>query len=171
MVRNAMFQKVQLAARDRFTELGELETPAAALSEPPARVMMTAAAWEERLGAYRDEHETMGSGPAARAPELLMIDRSPPGADGPHLGPAPDHRRSRSPPRLGDRGDGRPRLFRRRGRAGDPDAVIRAGGLSHGTAAPVPRARAGRTAGFAGWSYFMSREAALCSAGALGGAE
>jgi hypothetical protein len=43
---------------------------------------MTAAAWEERLGAYWDEHETMGSGPAARAPELLMIDRSPPDADG-----------------------------------------------------------------------------------------
>jgi hypothetical protein len=43
---------------------------------------MTAAVWEERLGAYWDEHETMGSGPAARAPELLMIDRSPRGADG-----------------------------------------------------------------------------------------
>ena len=82
MVRNAMFQKVQLAARDRFTELGELERTAAALSEPPARVTMTAATWEERLGFYWDEHETMGSGPAARAPELLMIDRSPPGADG-----------------------------------------------------------------------------------------
>ena len=48
MVRNAMFQKVQLAARDRFAELGQLETAAAALSEPPARVTMTAAAWEER---------------------------------------------------------------------------------------------------------------------------
>ena len=82
MVRNAMFQKVQLAARDRFTELGELERTAAALSEPPARVTMTAATWEERLGFYWDEHETMGSGPAARAPELLMIDHSPPGADG-----------------------------------------------------------------------------------------
>ncbi len=40
MVRNAMFQKVQLAARDRFTELGAIETAAAALSEPPARVTM-----------------------------------------------------------------------------------------------------------------------------------
>ena len=27
MVRNAMFQKVQLAARDRFAELGRLEPP------------------------------------------------------------------------------------------------------------------------------------------------
>ena len=35
MVRNAMFQKVQLAARDRFAELGQLEAAAAALSDPP----------------------------------------------------------------------------------------------------------------------------------------
>jgi Domain of unknown function (DUF3516) len=82
MVRNAMFQKVQLAARDHFAALGELETAAAALSEPPARVTMTAAAWEERLGGYWDEHETMGSGPVARAPELLLIDRAPPGVEG-----------------------------------------------------------------------------------------
>jgi hypothetical protein len=65
MVRNAMFQKVQLAARDRFEELGRLETS--------ARVPMTAAAWEEQLGAYWEEYESMGSGPAARSPELLMI--------------------------------------------------------------------------------------------------
>src|SRR3954452_18673427 len=76
MLRNAMFQKVQLAARDRFQELGKLETAAAG-----ARVTMNAAAWEERLGAYWDEHETMGYGPQARSPELLMIDRSPPGAE------------------------------------------------------------------------------------------
>jgi hypothetical protein len=82
MVRNAMFQKVQLAARDHFAALGELESAAAALSEPPARVTMTATAWEERLGAYWDEHETMGSGPAARAPELLLVDRAPPGVEG-----------------------------------------------------------------------------------------
>ena len=36
MVRNAMFQRVQLAARDRYDELGELETAAAALERPPA---------------------------------------------------------------------------------------------------------------------------------------
>jgi superfamily II RNA helicase len=82
MVRNAMFQKVQLAARDRFAELGELESAAAALSDPPARVTMTAAAWEERLGEYWDEHETMGSGPAARSPALLIVDRAPGGESG-----------------------------------------------------------------------------------------
>jgi superfamily II RNA helicase len=80
MIRNAMFQKVQLAARDRFAELGQLETAAAALSDPPGRVVMNAAAWETALGDYWDEYETLDAGPAARAPELLMIDRSPAGS-------------------------------------------------------------------------------------------
>ncbi len=76
MVRNAMFLRVQLAARDRFADLGQLETAAAALSNPPGRVEMTAAAWESALGDYWDEHETIDDGPAARAPELLMIEPS-----------------------------------------------------------------------------------------------
>jgi superfamily II RNA helicase len=70
MVRNAMFLRVKLAAQDRFEELGRLE------GDAPARVAMSAEAWEEQLGAYWDEYEEMGSGPAARSPELLMIDRS-----------------------------------------------------------------------------------------------
>jgi hypothetical protein len=74
MVRNAMFQKVQLAARDRFAELGGLEAAAAELSE--GKVAMKAADWEAALGDYWDEHETMDAGPAARAPELLLIERA-----------------------------------------------------------------------------------------------
>jgi superfamily II RNA helicase len=81
MIRNAMFQKVQLAARDGFAELGQLEAAAAALSDPPARVVMNGAAWEAALGAYRDEYETMDAGPAARAPGLLMIERSAVGGE------------------------------------------------------------------------------------------
>jgi len=81
MVRNAMFQKVQLAARDRFADLGQVETAAAALSDPPAKAVMDAAAWETALGKYWDEYDTMDAGPAARAPELLIVDRSPPGGD------------------------------------------------------------------------------------------
>jgi superfamily II RNA helicase len=77
MVRNAMFQKVQLASRDRPDELGRLEAAAAALSDPPGRPAMTAAAWEDALGAYWDEHESLGTGPQARSPQLLMIDRRP----------------------------------------------------------------------------------------------
>jgi superfamily II RNA helicase len=75
MVRNAMFQKVQLASRDRYDELARLDAAAAALADPPGRPAMTAAAWEDALGAYWDEHESLGSGPAARSPQLLMIDR------------------------------------------------------------------------------------------------
>ncbi len=67
MVRNAMFQKVQLAARDRFDELGRLEGG--------ERVVMKAAAWEAALGVYWDEHETIDTGAAARSPELLLIER------------------------------------------------------------------------------------------------
>ncbi len=79
MVRNAMFLRVRLAARDRFDELGRIEADAAALSDPPSRVAMRAPAWEEALGAYWDEYETMGAGPSARSPELLLIDRDPAG--------------------------------------------------------------------------------------------
>jgi len=66
MVRNAMFQKVQLAARDRYVDL-------AALEGGEGRPHMHAAAWEEALGAYWDEYDTIDDGPAARAPSLLVI--------------------------------------------------------------------------------------------------
>jgi superfamily II RNA helicase len=75
MVRNAMFQKVALAARDRYGELAELDAAAGALTDPPTRPVMTAAAWEDALGAYWDEHASMGSGPDARSPRLLILDR------------------------------------------------------------------------------------------------
>jgi len=81
MIRNSMFQKVQLAARDRFAELGQLEAAAAALSDPPGRVVMNAAAWETALGTYWGEYDTIDAGPTARAPELLMIERSAAGSE------------------------------------------------------------------------------------------
>src|SRR3954462_12290361 len=67
MVRNAMFQRVQLAARDRSTDLAALE---------PDRTGLSAADWETALGEYFDEHESLDDGPAARSPELLMIQRT-----------------------------------------------------------------------------------------------
>ena len=67
MVRNAMFQRVQLAARDRYADLAALE---------PDRAGMSAADWEAALGEYFDEYESLDDSPAARSPELLLIQRS-----------------------------------------------------------------------------------------------
>ena len=68
MVRNAMFQRVRLAARDRFADLGALE---------PDRSGMSVAEWETALGEYFQEHASLDDSPAARSPDLLMIQRSP----------------------------------------------------------------------------------------------
>jgi len=76
MVRNAMFQKVQLAARDRADALAELEAASAALTDPPGRPAMGVDAWEAALAAYWDEYDAIGTGADARSPELLMIDRT-----------------------------------------------------------------------------------------------
>jgi superfamily II RNA helicase len=81
MVRNAMLQKVALAARDRYGDLAELDAAAGALTDPPTRVTMNVRDWEDALGAYWDEHESMGSGPDARSPKLLIIDRDPADAE------------------------------------------------------------------------------------------
>jgi superfamily II RNA helicase len=79
MVRNALFQKVQLAARDDVGGLAALEAAAAALTDPPGRVAMGADAWADALTAYWDEHASLNAGPTARSPALLMIE---PEADG-----------------------------------------------------------------------------------------
>ena len=76
MVRNAMFQKVQLASRDDAAGLAQLEAAAAALTDAPGKIAMGVDAWEDALGAYWDEYESMQTGPDARSPELLMIDRN-----------------------------------------------------------------------------------------------
>jgi superfamily II RNA helicase len=81
MIRNAMFQKVQLASRDAIEELAQLEAAAAALTDPPGKVTMTADAWEAALGAYWDEYESIETGLNARSPQLLMIDQAPADAD------------------------------------------------------------------------------------------
>jgi superfamily II RNA helicase len=82
MVRNAMFQKVQLASRGRAEGLAQLEAAAAALTDPPGRVTMGVEAWEAGLSAYWAEYESMGTGPGARSPDLLMIDRTAAAGEG-----------------------------------------------------------------------------------------
>ncbi len=75
MVRNAMFQKVRLAADDRFAQLAQLDAYAADLLG--VRAPLNQAAWEDALGDYWDEHETLNDGPAARGPALLQVQEKP----------------------------------------------------------------------------------------------
>ncbi len=64
LVRNALFRRVTLAALGRYAELGEMD----------AADGWTAAAWEDALEAYFDEHDDLGTGPDARGPAMLVID-------------------------------------------------------------------------------------------------
>ncbi|AAZ54916.1 DEAD/DEAH box helicase [Thermobifida fusca] len=63
LVRNEMFRRVELAALRRYAELGELD----------GEDGWDAEAWEEAMEAYYAEHETLGTGPDARGPHLLLI--------------------------------------------------------------------------------------------------
>ncbi|WP_263248721.1 DEAD/DEAH box helicase [Saccharopolyspora rosea] len=62
-VRNALFRRVELAARRRYDELGELD----------AESGWDADAWADALEDYFAEHDEIGTGPDARGPALLMI--------------------------------------------------------------------------------------------------
>ncbi|WP_433217439.1 DEAD/DEAH box helicase [Dactylosporangium sp. CS-047395] len=67
LVRNALFRRVELAALRRYDELGELD----------GENGFTADAWEDAVESYFDEYDSMGVGPDARGPALLVIDQKP----------------------------------------------------------------------------------------------
>ncbi|HEU5483485.1 MAG TPA: DUF3516 domain-containing protein, partial [Microlunatus sp.] len=65
LVRNALFRRVELAARRRWFELGELDGDAG----------WGAPEWETAMAGYFAEHTTIQTGADARGPALLVIDR------------------------------------------------------------------------------------------------
>ncbi|HEY0452100.1 DEAD/DEAH box helicase [Actinophytocola sp.] len=67
LVRNALFHRVQLAARRDYEELGALD----------AESGWNAAAWADALDPYFDLHDEIGTGPDARGPKFLMIEQHP----------------------------------------------------------------------------------------------
>ena len=67
MVRNALFRRVELFARRRWADLGELD---GSTGWPAQR-------WQEIGQEYFDEHADVGIGPDARGPALLIIERHP----------------------------------------------------------------------------------------------
>lgn len=64
LVRNSLFRRVTLAALRHYDELGELD----------ASDGWRAAAWQEALEEYFDEHDEIGTGPDARGPAMLIIE-------------------------------------------------------------------------------------------------
>jgi len=73
MVRNAVFRRVLLAARDDVDGLAALELEAAARWEPTGEVVMTRAAWDAALEEYYAEHGSIGTGQDARGRELFDV--------------------------------------------------------------------------------------------------
>ncbi len=64
LVRNAMYRRIELAARRDWTTLGELDADAG----------WDAAAWESALSPYWSEHDVLLTDADARGPGLLMLD-------------------------------------------------------------------------------------------------
>jgi superfamily II RNA helicase len=64
LVRNALFRRVELAARGDYAELGALDGGAG----------WDAAAWEAAIEPYFGMHDEIGTGPDARGPALLIIE-------------------------------------------------------------------------------------------------
>ena len=64
-MRNELFRRVELAARHAYEQLGELDAASG----------WDADAWEDAIEDYFDEYETLGIGPDARGPALLMIEQ------------------------------------------------------------------------------------------------
>ena len=62
LVRNALFRRVQLAARRQWDALDELDPDVG---------------WASSLEDYFDEHDEIGTGPDARGPQLFQVERLP----------------------------------------------------------------------------------------------
>jgi superfamily II RNA helicase len=67
LVRNALFRRVELAALDRWEQLGELEAEAGSTMGPEE--------WREALAAYFAEHDGIDTGPDARGPQMLIVEK------------------------------------------------------------------------------------------------
>jgi superfamily II RNA helicase len=66
-VRNAMFRRVELMAREKWDELGELG----------AENGWDADTWADALDPYFDEHDDVLLGPDARSPKMLIVTEHP----------------------------------------------------------------------------------------------
>jgi len=76
MIRNAMWRRVQLVARDDPGGLALLEQNDAERVDPPQEVVMTQAAWDAAIEDYFAEHDYVGTDSDARGPDLFVVERT-----------------------------------------------------------------------------------------------
>ena len=67
LVRNALFRRVELAARRDWAALGQLDGESG----------WDADAWQDAVEPYFETYDELGAGPAARGPQLLIIETEP----------------------------------------------------------------------------------------------
>ncbi|NHN55493.1 DUF3516 domain-containing protein [Calidifontibacter sp. DB0510] len=75
-IRNAMFRRVQLAARRDIPGLAALDRAAAQATDPPTEIVMDEAAWADDLDHYFADHDELGAGAEARGPAYLRITKN-----------------------------------------------------------------------------------------------
>ena len=113
MIRNAMFRRVQLVARDDLDGLMALERATADRTDPPAEVVMTRSVWDAGIEGYYAEHDG-GAARRGRPRARPAADRQ----DRTVMAGHPDPPRPGRSPRLGHRSAGRRRRVGRGRRAG-----------------------------------------------------
>jgi hypothetical protein len=74
MIRNAMWRRVELVARDDLGGLAILEESDAARLDPPRDVVMTRGAWDAAIEDYFAEHDIVGTDSDARGPDLFVLE-------------------------------------------------------------------------------------------------
>ena len=91
MIRNAMWRRVELVARDDLDGLMTMERADADRTDPPREVVMTRSAWDQAIEDYYAEHDAVGIDADARGPDLLVIEKGWP-AGGRCARPSPTRR-------------------------------------------------------------------------------
>jgi hypothetical protein len=76
MIRNAMWRRVELVARDDLAGLAAMEEAGAVRFEPPREVVMTRDAWDAAIEEYYAEHDAVGTTGDARGPDLILIEEA-----------------------------------------------------------------------------------------------
>lgn len=77
LVRNAMWARLERAARDDAAGLAAIDVRVGGLTEPPTTPEVDEATWGEQLDDYYDEHEAIRIDAEARSPAHLQIERTP----------------------------------------------------------------------------------------------